>query len=140
MKKIEWKQIGDYNYEASSEGEIRNIKTGKVLKQRIESNGYKLVDIQINKKNKTFKSHRLIAEAFLGAGKKGWQVDHINRIKSDNRIENLRWSTTFENMENRAFGEISSTIIDKIIVLYKKGKTTQEIHLSINKKNRKNVH
>lgn len=139
MEIKEWKKIGEYNYEASSEGEIRNIKTGKVLKQRIESNGYKLVDIQIEKNNRTFKAHKLIAEAFLGPGKKGWQVDHINRIRSDNRIINLRWVTTFENMENRAFGEISSEIIDKIITLYRKGKTTQEIHLSINKKYNKKV-
>lgn len=134
MKKIEWKKIGDYDYEASTAGEIRNIKTGRILKQRIDSNGYKLVDIQIEKQNRTFKAHRLIAEAFLGPGKERWQVDHINRIRSDNSIENLRWVTTFENIENRAFGEISSSIIDKIIALYKKGKTTQEIHLSINKK------
>jgi hypothetical protein len=134
MKNEEWKQIKNYDYEACADGKIRNKKTGRILKQRIGDLGYYLVDIQIDKKNKTFKAHRLIAEAFLGPGEEGWHIDHINRIRSDNRIKNLRWVTPNENMENRAFGEITSDIIDKIISLHKKGKTTQEIHLSINKK------
>ena len=98
--KEEWKQIRDLNYEASVHGEIRNIKTSRIIKQRISTGGYLIVDIQINKKNKTFKTHRLIAETFLGVGPNGKEVDHINRVKTDNRVENLRWVTRFENMNN----------------------------------------
>lgn len=135
MKKIEWKQIGDYNYEASSEGEIRNKKTGKILKQRIEKLGYCLVDIQVNKENKTFKAHRLIAEAFYGKLEMHIHVDHINRVRSDNRVKNLRVVPLIVNMENRLFGEISIPVIEKIIELYKEGKEIEEIKKVVN-----NVH
>lgn len=134
MEQIEWKQIGEYNYEASSEGEIRNKKTGRILKQRIEENGYCLVDIQINKVNKTFKAHRLIVQAFYETPDGYYQVDHINRVRSDNRVINLRVVTAIENLENRFFGEISIPVIEKIISLNKTGKSIEEIKNIINNK------
>ena len=63
------------------------------------SNGYLILRTAIN--NYTW-VHRMMAEAFLGEIPKGYQVDHINRIRTDNRIENLRIVTTFENQRNRA--------------------------------------
>lgn len=133
MKTKEWKQFRNLKYEASSDGEIRNKKTGRILSQRISHQGYKQVDIQIDKKNITFRAHRIVAEAFLGPGEDGFHVDHINRIRYDNRIENLRWVTPKENYENRVFVKISLILISEIIDLYKKGKTFEEIHLNINK-------
>jgi len=134
-----WKQIKDYNYEASIDGEIRNIKTGRLLKQRIAPDGYKLVDIQINKKNRTFKSHRLIAETFLNNDLNKPEVDHINRLKSDNNVENLRWVTRLENMqnvdwENAKRNEISKDKIFKIVELIENGKNVDEIFVLINNK------
>lgn len=135
MEKKEWKKIGDYNYEASINGEIRNIKTGRILKQRIDKDyGYKLVDIQIDKKNKTFKAHRLIAEAFYGKIDLYYQVDHINRVRNDNRLENLRIVTAIVNMENRLFGEITIPVIETILMWHKKGKSIEEINKIINNK------
>jgi len=134
-----WKKIGDYNYEASDYGQIRNIKTGRILKQRICKDGYKYVDIQINKDGKTFKTHRLIVEAFYGLRDKRWQVDHINRIRTDNRLKNLRWVTIVDNMGNRFFGEINKEIINEIIELYKNNKTVVEIYKRVNNKQNKNV-
>lgn len=129
--KQEWKQIRDLNYEASIHGEIRNLKTGRIIKQRVSTDGYLITDIQINKKNKTFKTHRLIAETFYGIPDEGLQVDHINRIKTDNRVENLRWVTIKENLENRFFG-VSEDTIKKIISLHSEGKTISEIFNKIN--------
>lgn len=127
-----WKQIRDYNYEASEDGEIKNIKTGRILKQRITKYGYPIVDIMIDKKRKTFKTHRLIVEVFHGEGLEGYQVDHINRKRDDNRASNLRWVTPKENIENREF-DISLEKIERIVEYYKNGKTTQEIYSLINK-------
>lgn len=133
----EWKQIKELNYEASINGEIRNKKTGRIIKQRICTDGYLIVDIQINKKNKTFKTHRLIAETFLERDSERNEVDHINRVKTDNTVENLRWVTRVENMNNVDWSsairnKISKEKITEIAELLKKGKCIDEIYTLIN--------
>lgn len=131
-----WKQIRDYNYEASSEGKIRNKKTERVLKQRKSNYGYLLVDIQIDKKNKTFATHRLIAEAFYGKQdeeNKELQVDHINRDRNDNSSKNLRWITAKENVKNRVICDMTIEKIQEIIELHKQGKTAHDIHYHFTK-------
>lgn len=133
----EWKQIKTYAYEASTDGRIKNIKTGRILKQRMSGDGYFIVDIQIEKKNRTFKTHRLIAEAFLEKDLVRKEVDHINRIKTDNKVTNLRWVTRIENMQNVDWANvirnrISVDKIKEIICLFEKGKTFDEIHELIN--------
>lgn len=113
-------------YEASSEGgQIRNIKTGRILKQRLNRYGYYITDIQIEKKNKTFEVHRLIAKAFLEV-KVGKHVDHIDRNTKNNNLSNLRVVTIKENMENREF-KLTNEYINKIIELHEKGLSTEEI-------------
>ena len=91
---IEWRVIPSFpNYEASSDGKIRNIKKQRLLKQSCLSTGY--VRVIIN--NRTQLVHRLVAEAFYV--KKGDIVHHINNIKSDNRVENLEWTTQSYNVK-----------------------------------------
>ena len=60
-----------------------------------DSKGY----IRIRIGGKLYRAHRLILMAFLGESDQ--QVDHINRNKSDNRFENLRYCTNTENSLNR---------------------------------------
>ena len=61
--------------------------------------GYKVVGIA----NKRHLVHRLVVETYLGAIPDGYEVDHINRNRSDNNVENLRIVTHIENQRNTAY-------------------------------------
>ena len=108
----EWKQIvGFPNYEISTKGNIRtkerlnnknDIKKSKLLSKRKNNVGYEYV-ILSNKtqKHKTLTVHRLMAKTFLNNYSDNLEVNHINGIKDDNRIENLEMTTHSENVKKR---------------------------------------
>lgn len=62
----------------------------------LHKNGYRTVRIR----GKDYKVHRLVAETFIPNPENKPTVDHINRIRDDNRICNLRWATQKEQVEN----------------------------------------
>ncbi len=63
----------------------------------LDIQGYSRTSIE----NKACKVHQLIWIYFNGEIPKGKVIDHINAIKDDNRIENMRLSTTYENSQNQ---------------------------------------
>jgi len=94
-----WKEIKEFeNYEVSTEGEVRNKKTGHVLKPGLNKRGYLQVCLRNNGKQISKKNHRLVAEAFIPNPENKPEVNHINEIKTDNHVENLNWMTSKENM------------------------------------------
>ena len=98
-----WKQYLDTQYEVSNLGNVRNIKTKAVLSQEDTGNGYLCVGLQIDKGvYKKTRVHRMVAMAFLEFQRteERNEVDHINGNKSDNSVDNLRWCTHKENMNN----------------------------------------
>lgn len=91
-----YRQIPNYaGYLASSDGQIYSSKNNKFLIQGFTKRGYKEVKLSKDGKPKTHLVHRLIAKAFYGES--ALSVDHINFIKQDNRIENLRFIDVIEN-------------------------------------------
>lgn len=54
--------------------------------------GYMIVQY----KGKIYRVHRLVADCFIDNSEGKPTVDHINQIRNDNRVENLRWATTKE--------------------------------------------
>ena len=103
-----WKDIEGYEglYQVSNMGRVKTLNykghKGKVriLKQTFEKDGYLIVGLMKDRKIKTIKVHRLVAIAFIeNIGDKPC-VDHKNTIRTDNRVENLRWSTHKENSNN----------------------------------------
>lgn len=107
-----WKPILGYEgrYEVSNIGRVRSLvanhngryctKKEKILKQATNRLGYSVVRLtDDNKSLHTFTVHRLVMIAFVGLAE-GKEVNHINGIKSDNRIKNLEYVTHFENVQH----------------------------------------
>lgn len=96
-----WRKIDGYeNYSVSSEGRVRNDKTGKILKGINNGKGYKYVTLCKNGKKKNFLVHQLVAQVFLLNHENKPFVDHINCVRGDNRAENLRWCSQKDNCNN----------------------------------------
>lgn len=101
----EWRKIEGYEdrYEVSNQGRIRALdfgRTGKIGIRRPTKNtknGYLYVTFIDNRIARTFSIHTLVARAFIGAAPDGMEVNHKNKIKEDNRADNLEYVTRSQN-------------------------------------------
>ncbi len=97
-----WKPvpIEDYKnfYQISSNGRVKN-RNGRVLKIS-KQNGYICVTLSYDYKIKRFLVHRLVALAFIPNSDSKPFINHKNRNKTDNRVENLEWVTSKENAQH----------------------------------------
>jgi len=88
------------NYIIYDDGRLFNKKTKNWLKGGVNSEGYVCLDLFHNGKRYGKKFHRLLAEHFIENPDNLKEVDHINRIRNDNRLINLRWVDHSENNQN----------------------------------------
>ncbi len=82
---------------------------GRFLKPAKDRKGYLHVRIYNDEGHKTKKIHRLVAENLIPNPDNKPQVDHINRIRDDNRVENLRWVNQSENNLNMKLRSCNTT-------------------------------
>ncbi|MGP6177856.1 NUMOD4 domain-containing protein [Microbacterium sp. A196] len=96
----EWRPVPGYEglYEVSDSGRIRNARAtqgrpaGYVLSTPVNRvTGCAVVRLYGPQGGKTLAVHRLVARAFHGEPPAGANAKHINRIKADNRADNLEW-------------------------------------------------
>lgn len=73
---------------------------GKITKGSLTDKGYYKVSLTKEGVSISFFVHRLVAEAWIPNQKNKPFVDHINTIRTDNRVENLRWCNSKENANN----------------------------------------
>lgn len=106
-----WKDVVGYEglYQVSNLGRVKSVDRtilrsstpqkvkGKIISQETQNTGYKIVNLWNKKNRKAFLVHRLVAEAFLNKQDGKDVIDHINGIRDDNRVVNLRWCTQKEN-------------------------------------------
>lgn len=98
--KEEWRDVSiNKQYEVSNLGRVRNKRTGHISDDR-NNDGYPRVSLRIEGRMKPYLIHRLVAKAFIPNPENKPMVDHINRVKGDNRVSNLRWATPSENARN----------------------------------------
>lgn len=113
-KKEIWLPVVGYEgiYEVSSLGNVRSITRryiptgntksrlhkGKLLSPAYRDNYLRVALTDVHGKRKNQSVHRLVAYAFLGVPKcPKMVVDHINEVRDDNRLVNIRWATLSQN-------------------------------------------
>ena len=87
-------------YDASKEGEILNVKTGRILKKTLSYHGYYQFKVNDKKmiKPKNYYIHRFEWECVRGVIPEGFVIDHIDSVRTNNKIENLQLLTLVENI------------------------------------------
>lgn len=103
-----WQPIKGWEgyYDVSNLGRIRSYRKNQFfLKEpRIvtltDSFGYWYVHLQVKKKSKRLRVHRIVAETFIPNPNNYPVIDHIDGDKKNNKVENLKWCTQSENCCN----------------------------------------
>ena len=103
MTNVQEKWVNAYQfeelYEVSNLGNVRNKLNKRVFIGSYNTYGYHQFTASIQGKYRTLSTHRLIMNSFYGINPTK-QVNHINGIKKDNRLENLEWVTVKENADH----------------------------------------
>lgn len=154
MEKEIWKDIPNYEgiYQVSNLGKFKSYerivffgktktkRKSKILNLREGIQGYLYTVFSVDKKRKTIKPHRIVAEVFIPNPENKPCVNHINGIKTDNKLENLEWVTYKENIDHAVkiglkkgvrgekshYAKLKKTDIDKIRDIYSKGNYSQK--------------
>ncbi len=108
--------FSSYRFNKEGVGKSYRKKYPKLLKPFRNDNGYYFYSTIINDKGvaKSLIRHRIISSIFIPNPENKPYVDHINRIRGDDRIENLRWVDAAENRENCDQESISNKLRKRI--------------------------
>lgn len=88
------------NYDVSSEGRVRNRKTGRIMGVQESERGYLFTHLSKNKRSHKVRIHRLVAESFLGGLNEDLDVMFLDGNKSNPVLSNLKIVTRKENIRH----------------------------------------
>lgn len=89
-------------YKVSPDGRIFSVRANRFVNPFLSTKGYHRIRLYISgdRKPKFLYVHRAVAEAYI-SNKNGLpQINHINGIKTDNRVDNLEWCTASQNVKH----------------------------------------
>lgn len=114
-----WRPVEGWPYEVSSLGRVRNL-SGRMLAQVPHNHGY--MQVWLADKGRRMKEyvHRIVARAWWGEPPTpDCHADHINGVRSDNRMSNVRWLSPEENRALRKFakgeGHTNTKLSDELV-------------------------
>ena len=108
-----WRPVVGYegHYEVSNLGNVRNSRTGYVLKPIDKGIGYMSVGLSKHGKVEQYYIHRLVATAFVENPNNYNVVNHLDESRDNNRADNLEWTT---NLANLRYGTADARIAEKL--------------------------
>jgi hypothetical protein len=125
--------IKDYdNYVIRNDGVVIKISDKREMKNGVGNQGYLRLTLTNEGKHKTLKLHRLLGKAFIdGEDATHNTIDHIDRNKLNNSLDNLRWATKSEQNINKE--QRPSKTGEQYITL-KKQSLTYQVQIRLNRK------
>lgn len=113
-----------YSKEEPNDGQVRSLKEGKERILKPGNNGVGHLYVNMYKDSKLSKRyiHRLMADAFIPNPEEKPMVRHLNDNPKDNRLENLAWGTSKENVNDAINNGTSNILKTRVpVVLIKDG-------------------
>ena len=122
-----WKDIEGYEglYQVSNKGRVKSLKYGKerILRPGIDRDGYYKIMLYNDSARKTFRLHRLVAEAFIPNLDNKPEVNHKDENKKNNCVENLEW---IRHIDNCNYGTRNKRLSRKLLQYSKDGEFIKE--------------
>lgn len=107
-------------YEVSSLGNVRNKITGRLLKPGRTNRGYLFVNLCKDGISKFKSIHRLVAQAFLPNPDNKPQINHKDKNRSNNNVDNLEFCTSQYNVDYSVSKPVNQYSLDgRLLYTYK---------------------
>lgn len=97
---MEQRQYRETDYFVNEKGEV--FRKGNQLKPYRQSKGYLRIDVYFGGEKKATRVHRMVAEVFLPNPEGLSEINHKDGDKTNNKVDNLEWTTGSENMKHRS--------------------------------------
>jgi hypothetical protein len=98
----QWVDVKGYEglFKVSNHGRVYGIQRSKYIVPNVDNIGYYGARLTVNKVTVRKRLHRLVAEHFIPNPDNKPEVNHKDRDKSNNHIDNLEWVTHSENIQH----------------------------------------